>query len=248
MSNVDGIGNRSPIISQQPAHQPEKAGPRFAPDSILQDSSESTDWLAPVRERPSGPGLSGVPPSQADESSSGSTRVLSDVSSGLDPSQLVAAEQMRVLGGATATATLLGLDLRPTVIGTLLAPPGNSEALRYLTPALRRSALRAALLKQRSRMRRLFALLQQDPDNHSHDDNSDGSENESDPSLLLLEVLPEAESMTKYYAGGVIPAQTSLTHREHYELIVVGRMLSLLEELSALEDFMLDRIGAFSKG
>jgi len=174
--------------------------------------------------------------------------VLSDVSSGLDPSQLVAAEQMRVLGGATATATLLGLDLRPTVIGTLLAPPGNSEALRYLTPALRRSALRAALLKQRSRMRRLFALLQQDPDNHSHDDNSDGSENESDPSLLLLEVLPETESITKYYAGGVIPAQTSLTHREHYELIVVGRMLSLLEELSALEDFMLDRIGAFSKG
>jgi len=248
MSNVDGIGNRSPIISQQPAHQPEKAGPRFAPDSILQDSSESTDWLAPVRERPSGPGLSGVPPSQADESSSGSTRVLSDVSSGLDPSQLVAAEQMRVLGGATATATLLGLDLRPTVMGTLLAPPGNSEALRYLTPALRRSALRAALLKQGSRMRRLFALLQQDPDNHSHDDNSDGSENESDPSLLLLEVLPETESMTKYYAGGVIPAQTSLTHREHYELIVVGRMLSLLEELSALEDFMLDRIGAFSKG
>ena len=248
MSNVDGIGNRTPIISQQPAHEPGKAGPRFTPDGILPDSSESTDWLGPVRERPAGPGLPGVPPSQADESSAGSTRVLSDVSSGLDPSQLVAAEQMRVLGGATATATLLGLDLRPTVMGTLLAPPGNSEALRYLTPALRRSALRAALLKQGSRMRRLFALLQQDPDNHSHDDNSDGSENESDPSLLLLEVLPETESMTKYYAGGVIPAQTSLTHREHYELIVVGRMLSLLEELSALEDFMLDRIGAFSKG
>jgi|SRR5215472_11871696 len=248
MSNVDGIGNRTPIISQQPAHEPGKAGPRFTPDGILPDSSESTDWLGPVRERPAGPGLPGVPPSQADESSAGSTRVLSDVSSGLDPSQLVAAEQMRVLGGATATATLLGLDLRPTVMGTLLAPPGNSEALRYLTPALRRAALRSALLKQRSRMRRLLALLQQDPDNHSHDDNSDGSENESDSSLLLLEVLPEAESMTKYYAGGVIPAQTSLTHQEHYELIVVGRMLSLLEELSALEDFMLDRIGAFSKG
>src|SRR5215471_5429177 len=251
MSNVDGIGNRSPIISQQPAHQPEKAGPRFAPDSILQDSSESTDWLAPVRERPAGPGLPGVPPSQADESSAGSTRVLSDVSSGLDPSQLVAAEQMRVLGGATATATLLGLDLRPTVMGTLLAPPGNSEALRYLTPALRRAALRSALLKQRSRMRRLFALLQgsdrDGSDNHGRGDDSDGSGSESDAGVPLLEVPPEARSIARYYAGGASLAQPRLTHREHYELIVVGRMLSLLEELSALEDFMLDRMGAFSK-
>ena len=255
MSNVDGIGNSNPIISQPPAHQAEKAGPRFAPDAILPDSTEPADWLGPVRERPSGPGLPGVPPSQADQGSAGSagsTRVLSDVSSGLDPSQLVAAEQMRVLGGATATARLLGLDLRPTVMGTLLAPPGNSEALRYLTPALRRAALRSALLKQRSRMRRLFALLQgsdrDGSDNHGRGDDSDGSGSESDAGVPLLEVPPEARSIARYYAGGASLAQPRLTHREHYELIVVGRMLSLLEELSALEDFMLDRMGAFSKG
>src|SRR5215467_12576851 len=217
MSNVDGIGNRSPIISQPPAHQAENAGPRFAPDAILPDSTEPADWLGPVRERPSGPGSPGVPPSQADQGSAGSagsagsTRVLSDVSSGLDPSQLVAAEQMRVLGGATATARLLGLDLRPTVMGTLLAPPGNSEALRYLTPALRRAALRSALLKQRSRMRRLFALLQQDFDNRRNGDNSDFSEDEGDAGTLLFEVPPEAETIAKYNAGAdILSTQTCL--------------------------------------
>src|SRR5215831_12792160 len=246
MSNVDGVGSRSPIVSQPPAHQPEKAGPRFTAEAIRPDADGSTVWLEPIRERPAGPGLPGIPPGRPDESSTGSGRILLDVSSGLDPSQLVAAEQMRTLGGATATARLLGLDLRPTVMGALLAPPGNSEALRYLTPALRRAALRSALLKQRSGMRRLFALLQQDFDNRRNGDNSDFSEDEGDAGTLLFEVPPEAETIARYNAGAdILSTQTCL---RHYELIVVGRMLSLLEELSVLEDIMIDRMGAFSKG
>jgi hypothetical protein len=234
------------MIPQQDPHQLDRTGARFAPDAIWPDPAHATEPSGPGSERPAGPALPGVPANRPDQNSANTGRVLSDVSSGLDPSQLVAAEQMRALGGATATARLLGLDLQPTVMGALLAPPGNSEALRYLTPALRRAALRSALLKQRSQMRRLFALLQQGADD-DHGDYFEDSDGDRYDETVSLELGGETGKITRYYAG-IHTAKQYLRHREHYELIVVGRMLCLLEDLSALEDYMLDRMGAFSKG
>src|SRR5881397_2800533 len=63
----------------------------------------------------------------------GQKLVLPDVPAGKDPSQLAAAEYLRLSGGVPATELLLGLDQSPPVAGLFLAPPGNSEALRHLS-------------------------------------------------------------------------------------------------------------------
>jgi hypothetical protein len=76
-----------------------------------------------------------------------------------DSLQSIAKGEMRVSGEATATDVLLGLHLQPTLCGIFPPPPGNAEALRFLTPSTRRSILRALLLKQRARTRRLGTLF-----------------------------------------------------------------------------------------
>ncbi len=91
-------------------------------------------------------------------------KVLPDVLAGRDPSQLVAAEQLRARGGASAVDELLGLNQRPTVMGALAPPPGNSEALRHMTPTMRRTAMRNLLDRQRTRLRGLAQLLRRERD------------------------------------------------------------------------------------
>jgi hypothetical protein len=76
-----------------------------------------------------------------------------------DSLQSIAKGELRVSGETTATDVLLGLHLQPTVCGMFPPPPGNAEALRFLTPPTRRSILRALLLKQRARTRRLGAFF-----------------------------------------------------------------------------------------
>ncbi len=52
-------------------------------------------------------------------------QIQSDSVTGRDTSQFEAAKLLSGLGGASATEKLLGLDLRPTMAGALMAPPGQ---------------------------------------------------------------------------------------------------------------------------
>ena len=90
--------------------------------------------------------------------------LMPDALAGRDPSQLIAAEQMRARGGAGATEELLGLNRQPTMLGVLAAPPGNAEALRHMTPTMRRTLMRNLLDKQRGQMRRLAQLMRRERD------------------------------------------------------------------------------------
>src|SRR5262249_35773180 len=93
-----------------------------------------------------------------------------------DSLQSIAKGELRVSGAATATDVLLGLHLQPPVCGMFPPPPGNAEALRFLTPPTRRSILRALLLKQRARTRRLATLFH--PESEEETDSSDDSSSE----------------------------------------------------------------------
>jgi hypothetical protein len=156
--------------------------------------------------------------------------VLPDLLAGRDPSQLVAAEQMRARGGASAVEQLLGLNQTPTVLGAIAAPPGNSEALRHMTPTMRRALMRNLLDKQRTRMQRLAYLLRREREEEEGDHRSRDDE--------------RAEEM----AGLLIAYDESQIERARFELGSAARMLELLEELLAMQDYAISQMGTFSQG
>lgn len=163
----------------------------------------------------------------------GQPRVMPDVLAGRDASQLLAAEQLRTRGGAAATEELLGLNRQPTMVGALAPPPGNSEALRHITPTMRRTVMRNLLDKQRGRLRDLANLLRRDRDDgrggsRSRDDEADDSAAET---LLALATTDEAQMA-----------------RARVELGSVAQMLQLLDELLAMQDYAVSQMGTFSQG
>jgi len=153
-------------------------------------------------------------------------RVLPDVLAGRDPTQLRAAELLRDSGGVSATEKLLGLNLQPSVIGAFSAPPGNSEALRHMTPVMRRTAMRNLLQKQRERMHRLESRLQ-------HEEDEDRNENDGDGDYYFREERGKASSQLGRARG---------------ELGRAGLMLNLLEELLVMQDYAISQMGTFAKG
>jgi len=150
---------------------------------------------------------------------------LSDVLAGRDPTQLRAAEILRDSGGVSATEKLLGLNLQPSVVGAFSAPPGNSEALRHMTPVMRRTAMRNLLAKQRERMHRLESRLH-------HEEDEERNENDGDDYYFPDE-------------GEKAPTQLA---RARSELSRAGLMLNLLEELLVMQDYAISQMGTFSKG
>jgi hypothetical protein len=158
-------------------------------------------------------------------------KVLTDVSVGREPSQLEAAKQLSSLGGVSATDRLLGLDLRPTMTGVLSAPPGNVEFLRHLSPQARRTIMRKMLNKQRERMRRLARYLRDRRDENSGDAKS---ENEGES---FLEVINEPVEQDR----------VKLT-RATVELEKAARMLNILDEMLAMQDYTISQIGTFTQG
>ena len=151
-----------------------------------------------------------------------------DVLAGRDPSQLIAAEELRAAGGGTLTEQLLGLNLQPTMAGALQAPPGNTDFLRHMTPAMRRNAVRELLNKQREQMRRLVMRLQNGSDDQRRrDDRGDEDLSSADGPRAVTE-MPTA--------------------RECLQLATAARMLCLVEELLAMQDYTFSRMGTFSKG
>ena len=159
-------------------------------------------------------------------------RVLPDPLTGRDPGQLIAARQLADLGGVTALDRLLGLDLRPTVTGLLAPPPGNSEFLRNLTPQTRRSIMRKMLGKQREKMRRLAKFVRKHSDG---DDRGDESSQELRESFLDVISGPTAFD----------PEQLS---KAAADLDRAARMLDVLEELLAMQDYTISQMGTFAQG
>jgi hypothetical protein len=160
--------------------------------------------------------------------------ILPDVLAGREPSQLAAAEELRARGAASATEELLGLNRQPTAAGALAAPPGNSEALRHLTPAMRRAVMRNLLNKQREQMRHLAALVRRERQDLAGGSGDGGDEEGS-------ETRPEAAS------DPLGPEATQLA-RARDELGRAACMLDLLDELLAMQDYAISQMGTFSRG
>jgi len=158
--------------------------------------------------------------------------LMPDALAGRDPSQLVAAEQMRARGGASATEELLGLNRQPTMAGALPPPPGNAEALRHMTPTMRRTLMRNLLDKQRSQMRRLAQLMRRERDGQGQEEEArdDGSAPGFEP------------------ASALAPPDEAQSARARAELGSAARMLDLLDELLAMQDYAVSQMGTFSQG
>lgn len=171
-------------------------------------------------------------PNEARQPVDANQKILNDVVSGRDASQLEAARQFSSLGGVSATDKLLGLDLRPTMTGVLSAPPGNVEFLRHLSPQARRTIMRKMLNKQRERMRRLARYLRDRRDETEENRDENAGDGES-----FLEVIAE-------------PAQLDRTNikRATVELEKAARMLNILDEMLAMQDYTISQMGTFTQG
>jgi hypothetical protein len=158
-------------------------------------------------------------------------KISSDGSIGRETTQLDAGTQLSSLGGVSATDRLLGLDLRPTMTGVLTAPPGNVEFLRHLSPQARRTIMRKMLNKQRERMRRLARYLR-DRRDEAAGENKGESEGES-----FLEVISEPVGLDRAKLA-----------RATSELEKAARMLNILDEMLAMQDYTISQIGTFTQG
>jgi hypothetical protein len=164
-----------------------------------------------------------------------SQKVLTDAIVGRDATQTEAAKQMTLLGGISATDKLLGLDLRPTMTGALAPPPGNSEFLRHVSPQMRRTIMRKMLNKQRERMRKLARYLRD-----RRDETEDGNGEEERESFL--EVIAEKMRLQEYNAD------KNQIIRATGELDKTARMLDILDEMLAMQDYTISQIGTFTQG
>lgn len=160
-------------------------------------------------------------------------RVLTDAVAGKEASQLDAAQKLSLLGGSSAVDRLLGLDLRPTMLGALVAPPGNSDFLRHISPTKRRTIMRNMLSRQRKRMRRLARFLREERENSD----SDEEKREREQEESFLEVITEPLMLEESQVGRAID-----------ELGRTARMLDVLDELLAMQDYTISQIGTFSQG
>ena len=161
--------------------------------------------------------------------------LMSEVLTGRDLSQLVAADKLRSNGGASATDVLLGLNHQPSILGGLLAPPGNLEALRHLTPSMRRNVLRTLLAKQRNQMRRLVAVARDEEQHHQQDEQNGNEESNQTENLLPASVNNPGELV--FHNQRVVQDLASTT-----------KMLDLLDELLNMQDYTLSQIGTFAQG
>ena len=214
MADVRGVNNAAVPQANQRIDEPVERATSDSPRPAQAD----------IQAGPTGPlgQPTGMPPPVAP----GQTQILPDVLAGRDPSQLKAAELLRDSGGVSATEKLLGLDLQPSIVGAFSAPPGNSEALRHMSPPMRRTAMRNLLHKQRERMQRLESRLQHEED----EDREDRDENNEYAPQRRFESEPSRLQKTRLELGNALV------------------MLALLEELLVMQDYTVSQMGTFSKG
>ncbi len=163
-------------------------------------------------------------------------KILSDATVGRDSTQTEAAKHLTALGGVSATDKLLGLDLRPTMTGALAPPPGNNEFLRHVSPQMRRTIMRKMLNKQRERMRKLARYLR---DRRDESENGNGNEEDRES---FLEVIAEKMQLEEYNTD-----QNQIL-RATGELDKTARMLDILDEMLAMQDYTISQIGTFTQG
>lgn len=167
---------------------------------------------------------------QATRSKAKPDQLMPDAVVGRDSSQLDAAEQVRTTGYVSATDKLLGLDLQPTTLGVLASPPGNMEAMRFMTPAMRRKIMRNLLDKQRERMRRLTYSLRKRRE--GEDEGSGADEDESFASMMAEDFRLSSEQ----------------AERATNELGKMAKMLDVLDEMLVMQDYTISQMGTFSQG
>ncbi len=215
MSDLKSIGNRE-LIPQSQDTSLNQSNDKLPPGLSRLLAPESLD------NRPEQPLATPLPTPLP----SGQPSLLPDVASGKDPSQMVAAEHLRLTAGASATDILLGLNLQPTVLGIFPPPPGNREVLRHLTPTRRRTLLSALLRRQSIRLEHLTALYRNEEEKRRN-----GREQDE----------PETEASE-------LPGTAAHLSRAHRELEAVTDLLDLLERLVEMQDYTLCQMGTFSKG
>ena len=214
MAEVGGLGNVGGGVSPQNQNPP-----------VGKPSGAPNQPEAPVGQ----PGALGQPTGIPVPATPGQTQILPDVLAGREASQMQAAERMRESGGASAIERLLGLDRQPSILGAFAAPPGNSEALRHMTPTMRRTIMRGLLDKQRTRMRRLARLLREQE--RRGQDKKDGEPGEEAQELYALMASDEVRML-----------------RARAELRSTEQLLQLLDDLLAMQDYAISQMATFSQG
>lgn len=206
-------------------------GGGVTPQSAGQRAEAAGQTSAPVGQ----PGALGQPTGIPVPGAAGQGNLLPDVLAGRDPSQLVAAERMRESGGVSATDQLLGLNRQPSVVGAFAPPPGNSEALRHMTPTMRRAIMRGLLDKQRARMRGLARLVRDE-----RGDEEEGGGRGRDEG--------ERGGFAADLQENFAPPDAAQLARARGELHTAARLLDLLDELLAMQDHTISQMGTFSQG
>ncbi|HEX8351695.1 MAG TPA: hypothetical protein VF611_02135, partial [Pyrinomonadaceae bacterium] len=130
------------------------------------------------------------------------------------------------------------LNRQPTMAGALAAPPGNAEALRHMTPTMRRTMMRNLLDKQRAQMLRLAHLMRRERDGRSGDGEESPDDDDGRPPAQL-----EVSA-----AAAAAPPDEAQRARARAELGSAARMLDLLDELLAMQDYAVSQMGTFSQG
>ncbi|HYN85483.1 MAG TPA: hypothetical protein VER32_09530 [Pyrinomonadaceae bacterium] len=236
MPDVTGVGGGQ--IPPQNQNQVTDRGGQVVP--VNQANAQVDGLPAPAGQ----PGALGQPTGLPAPPLAPGQSVLPDVLAGRDPSQLVAAEQMRARGGASAVESLLGLNLQPTTAGALAAPPGNSEALRHMTPTMRRTLMRNLPDQQRGSMRRLARMLARERDGEEEGDGErrrDDGREEARPSFV-------EDALGAPAAAALAPLDEAQAERARHELGDAAQMLDLLEELLAMQDYAVSQMGTFAQG
>ncbi|OYT70884.1 MAG: hypothetical protein CFK52_09675 [Chloracidobacterium sp. CP2_5A] len=212
MPEVGGVNNRQPLPGGSAAGGGNErvGGTRFNP----------------VAGTVGQPGEIGQPRGLPAPEAPGQKNILPDALLGRDPSQALAAEQLRATGGASATEELLGLNQQPTMPGAILPPLGNDVALRHLTPTMRRELLRRLLDRQQRNARRLLAVLPRDEEETSE--------------RRRRRALPEEAAGAEALAALPEPQRERAASELHQSL----RLLELIDRLMALQDETLAQMSA----
>lgn len=223
MPEVNKVGNQPLPIEQQvqkPSGAPENLPGQLPPDTNLEQAAV-------------GRGNAGQPVGVPPKTPLTQNALMPEVVTGRDATQFIAAEKMRSNGGVSATDVLLGLNQQPSILGGLLAPPGNLEALRHLSPTMRRKILRDLLEKQRSQMRRLVAVARDEEQHQQREEQREQAESN------------DAEN---FVPAPVNPALGFHNQRVYQDLSSTTKMLDLLDELLNMQDYTLSQMGTFAQG
>ncbi|MGI8788216.1 MAG: hypothetical protein ACR2HG_10695 [Pyrinomonadaceae bacterium] len=226
MSEIKNVGGQPPPIDSNVA-------------KIADDAAKLPNQQLPKNaagDAAVGRGTIGQPIGQPTIDPTTQNALMPNVITGRDPSQAIAAEKMRSSGGQSATDVLLGLNRQPSTLGVLLAPPGNLEVLRHLSPAMRRKILRNLLTKQRGQMRRLVAVTRDEKQNHQQQSDEENQNTPNENADEKPNHLP-AVSANNFY-----------NQRAVQDLEATTRMLDLLDELLGMQDYTLSQMGTFAQG